>query len=155
MNLRGQLGDGGALGVGLLPGREFSELGKALQIEIGIGEIGFVLGLLGGGLIERRLERPRIDLDQGVAFLDELAFLEVDLVDLAVDPGADHDGVEALNGAEPGQVDRKVGLLDRSDFHGDGGAGGGALLSVSLCRLLFTLVFIPAVIAQSGERRGQ
>ena len=71
-----ELRDGGALGVGLLPGREFAELGIALQVEIGVGEIGFVLRLLGLGLVERGLERPRIDLDQRVAFLDELAFLE-------------------------------------------------------------------------------
>ena len=67
-DLRRQLRDGGALRIGLLPGREFAELGKALQIEVGVGEIGFVLGLLGLGLIERGLERPRIDLDQRVAF---------------------------------------------------------------------------------------
>ena len=85
----------------------------ALQVEIGVGEIGLVLRLLGLGLIERRLERPRIDLDQRVAFLDELAFLEGDLVDLAVDAGAHHHGVEALHGAEAGQIDRKIGLLDR------------------------------------------
>ena len=63
-DLRGQLRDGGALGIGLLPGREFAELGEALQVEIGVGEIGLVLGLLGLGLVERGLERPRIDLDQ-------------------------------------------------------------------------------------------
>jgi len=37
------------------------------------------------GLIERCLERPRIDLDQRVAFLDGLALLKRDPVDLAVD----------------------------------------------------------------------
>ncbi len=88
-DLRGQLRDGGALRVGLLPGGEFAELGEALQVEVGVGEIGFVLGLLGLGLVERGLERPRIDLDQRVALLDELAFLEGDLVDLAIDAGAD------------------------------------------------------------------
>ncbi len=105
--------DGGALGIGLLPGREFAELGVALQVEIGVGQIGFVLRLLGLGLIERRLEGPRIDLGQQVALFDELAFLEGDLVDLAVDAGAHHDGVETLHGSEPGQIDREIGLLDR------------------------------------------
>ena len=76
-DLRRELRDGGALRVGLLPGREFAELGEALQIEVGVGEIGLVLDLLGLGLIERGLERPRIDLDQRVALLDDLAFLEM------------------------------------------------------------------------------
>ena len=50
---------------------EFAELGVALQIEIGVGEIGLVLRLLGLGLVERGLERPRIDLGQQVALLDQ------------------------------------------------------------------------------------
>ena len=124
--------DGGALRIGLLPGREFAEPGEALQIEIGVGEVGLVLRLLGLGLIERGLERPGIDLDQRVALLDQLAFLEGDPVDLAVDAGAHHDGVEALNGAEPGQIDRKIGLLDRSDGDGDGGTGRCGASGVSL-----------------------
>ena len=69
-DLRGQLLHGGALGVGLLLGREFAELGVALQIEIGVGEIGLVLDLLGLGLVERRLVGPGIDLDQQVALVD-------------------------------------------------------------------------------------
>ena len=74
-DLRGQLLHGGALGVGLLLGREFAELGVALQVQIGVGEIGLVLGLLGLGLVERGLVRPRIDLDQQITLLDQLAFL--------------------------------------------------------------------------------
>ena len=127
-DLRGQLRDGGALGVGLLPRGEFAELGEALQVEIGVGEIGLVLRLLGLGLVERRLERPRIDLDQQIALLDELAFLEGDLDDLAVDAGADQHGVEALHGAEAGQIDREIGLLDRRDLDRDGGTGRAPLL---------------------------
>ena len=132
-DLRGQLLDRGALRIGLLPGREFAEPGEALQVEIGVGEIGFVLGLLGLGLVERSLERPRIDLDQRVAFLDDLAFLEGDLVDLAVDAGANQDGVEALHRAEAGQIDREIGLLDRSDLDGDGDSGRGRRFWASAC----------------------
>ena len=114
-DLRGQLRDGGTLGVGLLPGREFAEFGEALQIEIGVGEAGLILGLLGLGLIERCLEWPGVDLDQQVTLIDQLSLLEGDLVDLAIDPGPHHNGIEALNGSEPGQVDRKIGLFDRGD----------------------------------------
>ncbi len=114
-DLRGQLRHGGSLGVGLLPGSEFAEPGEALQVQIGIGEIGLILRLLGLGLIERRLERPGVDLGEQVALVDQLAFLEGDLVDLAVDPCAHHHRIEALNGSEPGQIDGEVGFLDRCD----------------------------------------
>ena len=120
-DLRGQLRNGRTLGVGLLPGREFAELGVALQIQIGVGQVGLVLRLLGLGLIERCLVRPGIDLDEQVALLDQLALLEGDLVDLAVDAGAHHHGVEALNGPEPVQIDRKIGLLDGRDRDWNGG----------------------------------
>jgi len=43
-------------------------------------------------LVERGLERAGIDLDQQVALFHQIAFLEGDLVDLAVDPGAHHHG---------------------------------------------------------------
>ena len=150
-DLRGQLRDGGALRIGLLPGREFAEPGEALQVEVGVGEIGFVLDLLGLGLVERGLERPRIDLDQRVAFLDELAFLKRDPVDLAVDAGANQDGVEALNGAEAGQIHRKVGLLDRSNFDGDRDAAWCSLLGVSLRGVVHAVELLPTQIAERSD----
>ena len=115
-DLGGQLRDAGALGIGLLAGREFAELDEALQVEIGVGEIGLVLRLLGFGLIERRLVGPGIDLGQQVTLLDQLAFLEGDLVDLAVDAGSNQHGVEGLNRSETGQIDREIRLLDRRDL---------------------------------------
>ncbi len=139
--------DRGALGVGLLARGEFAELCVALQVEIGVGEIGLILRLLGLGLIERCLERARVDLDQRIAFLDELAFPEVDLVDLAVDAGAHQHGIEALHGAEPGQIDRKIGLLDRGDLDRDRGAGRGLLGSLGV----FSAKSLPAESAGSGD----
>ena len=138
-----------------MPGRELAEFGKALQVEAGVGQVGFVLGLLGLGLIEGGLERPRIDLDQRIALLDELALLKRDPVDLTVDAGADHDGVEALHGAEAGQEDRKIGLFDRGHPHGDGGSGRHALLRASLRRMIFALQSLPAQITQPGDRYDQ
>src|SRR5207237_5670007 len=112
-DLRGQLGYGGTLGVGLLPGREFTKLGVALQVEIGIGQIGLILGFLGLGLSERRLEWARIDLGRQVALVDQLPFLEGDLVDLAIDERPHHHRVEAMNRSEPGPIHYTVSLTDR------------------------------------------
>ena len=87
----------------------------ALQIEPGVGEIGLVLGLLRLGLIERRLERPRIDLREQVARLDHLPFLEGDFHDLTVDARAHGHGVVSLHLTEAVEIDRIIGALDRSD----------------------------------------
>jgi hypothetical protein len=66
-----------------------------------VNQIRFVLRLFRERLVESRLIRPRIDLDENVAFLDHLALLERDLGDLAVDPAVHRDGVVWLHGAEP------------------------------------------------------
>src|SRR5206468_7456752 len=101
------------------------------------------------------LERPRIDFDQRIALLDELALLKRDPVDLAVDAGADHDGVEALHGAEAGQVDRKIGLFDWGSPHRDGGTRRGTFLSVSLRLMTLALESLPAQITQRCDRYDQ
>ena len=146
-DLRGQLLHGGALGVGLLLGREFAELGVALQVQVGIGEVGLVLRLLGLGLVEGGLVRPRIDLDQKITLLYQLAFLEGDLVDLAVDAGPHLHGIEALNGTKPGQIDREVGLLDRRNGDANGIARRFLRGSRSFGRFLGLMVALPAEIA--------
>ena len=99
------------------------------------------------------MERTRIDLDQEIALLDDLAFGEGDLVDLAVHPSPDLDGVEALNRAETGQVDREVDLLDRRNAHGD----GGRALRTLLCGLGFfglgRAEFLPTIVTRGGHGR--
>ncbi len=156
-DLRGELGHGGALGVGLLPGREFAEFCEALQVQIGVGEVGLVLLLLGLGLVERGLERAGIDLHQQVALFHQVAFLERDLVDLAIDPGAHHHGVKTLHGAESGQQHRKIGLLDGGDGHRNSGVArrGRLLRAVSLRRLVRAVKSLPAEIARCHQRGSQ
>ena len=85
-----QLGDQRGLLVIALPGlvARAEELGIALEIELGAGQLGLVLLLGRLGLLQRRLVGPRIDLKQRLAFLDLLAFPEIDFDDLAVDPGS-------------------------------------------------------------------
>ena len=92
---------------------------SASRSSLGVGEIGLVLRFLGHRLLERGLEGPRIDLGEQVALLDHLAFLEGDLHDLAVDPGADHNGVVGLDLADALKDDREIGALDRRDGDDD------------------------------------
>ena len=84
LHLRGVLRDQRALGVGLLlvDGVGGGELLVAREIDLGVGELRFVLRLLGDGLIELRLVGGRIDARQHVAPLDVLAFLEADASNL-------------------------------------------------------------------------
>ena len=60
---------------------------RARKVFLGGDQQGFVLRLLGFGLIERGLKKPGIDLRQHVALLDMLAFGEKHLLKLAIDLG--------------------------------------------------------------------
>ena len=139
----------------LLPRGELAELGVALQVQLGVGEVGLVLRLLGLRLIERGLEGPGIDLGQEVALLDELAFLEGDLVDLAIDAGSDQDGVEGLHGSKAGQIDRKIRLFDGRNVHRAQRVAGTFLRIVCRCFLIFAMEALPAVIAGPSSYQGQ
>ena len=112
LDQRGLRDDGRLLGVELLFGGEILLRQRlvALQVELGVVERGFVLRLLGNDLIERGLIGPRVDLRQQITGLDDVAFLEGDLDDLAVDTAFDSHRVEGLHRAEPGQQHREVGF---------------------------------------------
>ena len=66
---------------------------RALQVGLGEGEIGLRLRQIGAHLIERVLERPAVDGEQQIALLDDLAVLEMDLVEIAGHARADLDRV--------------------------------------------------------------
>jgi hypothetical protein len=51
------------------------------------------LGDLTLGLVQHRLEGPRVDLKEQVPFLDHRPFLEIDLDQIAADAGPDFDRV--------------------------------------------------------------
>ena len=89
-----------------------------MEVELGVGERRPVLRLFRLGLVERGLERAGIDLRQQVAGLDHLALIEGDLGDLAVDAGANRDGVLGLDLAEPVDIDRIIGALRRRNGNG-------------------------------------
>ena len=117
LHQRAILRDQRALGVGLLlvdrVGRRQSLV--AVEIDLGVGELGFVLRLLGQHLVERGLIGGRIDARQHVAFFDVLAFLEGDADQFAVDLRAHGNGIERFDRPDGVEIDRHVGL----------GGGGG------------------------------
>ena len=110
-----------ALGIDLLlvdrvGGRQ---LDVALKIELGIGERGLVLRLLGHRLIVERLVDGGIDLGQHKALGDVLPLGEGQGDELAVDLRADRDGIERFRGADAVEIDRHIGnpCLDRQHRH--------------------------------------
>ena len=62
------------------------------------------------GLIERGLKRTRVDLGEKVVLVDDLAFLEPDFSQLAVDLGLDGDRRQGGHGSETGE--RFVDIAD-------------------------------------------
>ena len=97
------------------------ELGVAIEIALRALELRLVS--LSGRLclIERGLERPRVDLKQRIAGFDVLALGEEYLGHLSVDAGADRDGVEGLRGADAADEYRHVLRLRHSGRDRDRG----------------------------------
>ena len=84
-----QLVGGGLLGVHLLLRHRagiIQQTLEALVIQSRIFELRLVAEQTGLGLIERHLERPRIDDGQQVPLIDVLAFFEIDLRQLSIHP---------------------------------------------------------------------
>ena len=103
----------------------------AVEIALRLGEQRLVLGQLALRLRERGLVGSRIDLGEEVALLDDLAFVEPQLLQLARDLGADGHGLEGRDGAERVDGDRHVAERDSGDSNGlrrrSGAAGVRAL----------------------------
>src|SRR5260370_38846821 len=57
------------------------------------------------------MERTRIDLREKISLVNELAFLEGNANQLAINAAADGDGVEGSDGAEAIEVNRQVATL--------------------------------------------
>jgi hypothetical protein len=99
------------------------QLGIAGEVGLRAGQLRLVLFLLRQRLVERRLERPGIDLDQRGARLDLLTLGEIDVDDLAVDPALDCNRIEGLHRPDPVQDHRHIGRLDRARRDRDAGRG--------------------------------
>jgi hypothetical protein len=112
---------GGLLGIeGLLAGEILrSERDVAFEVRPRALQLSFVLGLRRPRLTERCLKRTRIDLRQQVALAHCLAFLERNLLQLAIDARGDRYGVERLNRAQALEMHRNIRTPSRRDVHGD------------------------------------
>ena len=121
-DLRGQLRDRGRLRVEGLTRHEIAldQRLRPREIALGVLEIGAVLLLLGLGAVESRLIGAGIDLDQKVAFVDDLTLMEVDRHDLAVDARPHQDGVVGLDRPETGEDHREIAGARIDRTHGDG-----------------------------------
>ncbi len=108
------------VGLGLL------ELRPGLQkLRVGLDELTFGARQIAFGLIERRLERPRINLKEQLPFPDK-GTLDVVLLhqvtrDLGFDVGVDH----PVQGADPFAVDRNGSRFDPGDLDDRRVAGRG------------------------------
>ena len=109
------LADQRLLGVELLAGDRIlgDQLAVALEVGLGVLEQRLVLLLLADRLLQGDVVGPRIDQGQNVALLHHLAFLEVDLEELAGDLRLDVDRVQRRDRSE------------RPDDDGDLTLGGG------------------------------
>lgn len=87
----------------------------AVVVKLGIFQLSLVAGQGRFGLLEGDLVRPRVDHEQKLTLLHNLAFLKGDLDDLSIDAAFQAYRVPSLNIAEPGKVDRKIASLRRGN----------------------------------------
>ena len=78
------------------------------EVEALIGELRFILRLLGDGLIVLRLVEHRIDLAEHIALLDVLSLGEIDRDQFAVDLGAHQHVVQRADRADALEINRHV-----------------------------------------------
>src|SRR5882762_9306298 len=135
------------LGVDLLLGNNafFVQKLKALVVHLHVAELRLILSQLPLGLLELNLEGARIDVDQVLALVDELAFLEIDLGDLAVDAAADGYRVEGGDGAKAVEIDGKIAAQRAGNHHGH--------CEAACSRSLPTLAFASPAAGPSGALR--
>src|SRR5262249_14884214 len=84
----------------LADGAVAQQLLAARQIGLGENQVGLGQLQIGARLVERILERPPVDGEQGIALLHDLAVLEMDLIEVAGDAGADLDRVDGDEAAD-------------------------------------------------------
>src|ERR1019366_7419206 len=89
----------------------------AFEVEPRVGEKRLIAGGSALGQVELNLIGTRVDFSKNLAFFDQIAFIKIDLHQLAVNTGLNGDGVESRDVAETVEIDRNVGAgrLCRND----------------------------------------
>ena len=90
----------------------------AVQIDAGIVQHGLVLDQLALGLLQRGLIRAGIELQQQVAFMDQVAFLVMDGHQLAIHAALHCNGIDRGDGAIAGIVDADTPFVSARSHHG-------------------------------------
>jgi len=88
-----------------------------LQIELSVAQGGFIFKFRRFHLVQRRLVGARIDQDQQVSLLHILAFFEIYLHDLSVNPALDIRRIERGHRSQAGQVNGNILLLHLRHCH--------------------------------------
>src|SRR5262249_36316834 len=86
----------------------FEEQLEALEVDFCVFARSLILGKLSFCLFELDLKRTRIDFGEQFALLDELAFLESDIHELALNAIANRDSVQRSDCSEAIKEDGKV-----------------------------------------------
>jgi hypothetical protein len=110
-----------ALSVELLLGDDalFEEKLVPLKIDLRVFALGLVFSELPHRLLELDLEGTRIDLREKIPLVNELAFLEGNADQLAVNAAADSNGVKGSDSAEAIEVNGQVAALCRGNHDRD------------------------------------
>ena len=144
----GQAVDHRLLGIDLLVRGEAALRQRRIprQVALRVVQVGFVLGALRDGGVQRGLERARIDHRQHVALLHLLALGDRHLHQRAIDAAAHLHGVECLHRSKAAEIQRDILTDTAGDGHRNG--SGWALRARLLCAR-------PIGQAESEARRRQ
>ena len=131
------------------------------MLALACSERSLVAGDVGLRLVERGFQGAAVDFEELLALLDEIAFLEIDLGQLAAHQGFDGDGGVGLDVADDLDFHRHV--AGGSLGHGDGDIAAGAAASTApsaaattgRVRLRGSRAAVRTSTKGQGEKRGQ
>src|SRR5260370_40366818 len=91
----------------------------ALQIYLGIVELGGIASQLPVRLFQLNLKGTRIDLGEQISFVHHLALSEVDRDQLSIHPALHRDRIKRSDGAEAPEHDRNTARARGGNYYGN------------------------------------